>query len=516
LIRARLPLPALAGARGAVARHPDLVALSLIVVVGAALRVAFSPGAPVLVHGDSYQYFRPAHALITGDGFPLPLKRPPVYPVFMAGVGSLLGQDLRHLTTVQHLLGVATGALVYGVGRLTFGRAVGLLAGLATVLSGGLLIYEHYILSEAVFTFLLVLGVLLYLLGVRRGGGWWGAAAGVSIALAALTRPHAQALLLLAPVAVVLCCRRWCPTVRLTVVAVLAAGALLVPWMARNQIVHGSFTVAGSSGQPLIDFTANHHAGQFRFYDPDDATDDSDPRLEDIRRFIQRQVDLKARNPAAEIMGITIQGWVRREFDLTEAEADILLRQVAVDAILARPVTYARLVLDDAARLLVGRPEELEAHWKGHHRTLRDSDNQPPRPMRPLIGPASARQEEQFGTTERLLNFYQGPRLGPVLPVLFLLGLVAGLGVPSWRLALAPALAVIALHAASAATVGSVARYHHPPDPLMHVVALGGALLIVRLFAGLARRLQRSRAHGPGPREEPGPPLPTARGAGVG
>src|SRR5687768_11535405 len=133
LIRARLPLPALAGARGAVARHPDLVALSLIVVVGAALRVAFSPGAPVLVHGDSYQYFRPAHALITGDGFPLPLKRPPVYPVFMAGVGSLLGQDLRHLTTVQHLLGVATGALVYGVGRLTFGRAVGLLAGLATV-----------------------------------------------------------------------------------------------------------------------------------------------------------------------------------------------------------------------------------------------------------------------------------------------------------------------------------------------------------------------------------------------
>jgi 4-amino-4-deoxy-L-arabinose transferase-like glycosyltransferase len=516
LIRARLPLPALAGVRGAVARHPDLAALSLIVIVGAALRVAFSPGAPVFVHGDSYQYFRPAHAVMTGDGFPLPLKRPPVYPVFMAGVGSLLGEDLRHLTTVQHILGVATGALVYGVGRLTFGRGVGLLAGLATVLSGGLLIYEHYVLSEAVFTFLLVLGVLLYLLGVRRGGGWWGAAAGVTIGLAALTRPHAQALLLLAPIAVVLCCRRWCPTVRLTAVAVLAAGALLVPWMARNQIVHGSFTVAGSSGQPLIDFTANHHAGQFRFYDPDDGTDASDPRLEDIRRFIQRQVDLKARNPAAEIMGITIQGWVRREFDLTEAEADALLRRVALDAILARPVTYARLVLDDVARLLVGRPEELEAHWKGHHRTLRDSDNQPPRPMRPLIGPASARQEEQFGTTERLLNIYQGPRLGPVLPVLFVVGLAGSLAVPAWWPGLAPALTVIGLHAASAATVGSVARYHHPPDPLMHVVALGGVLLVGRLILRLLHRFRRSGARRAGQEQEGGPPLPAPRGADAG
>src|SRR5690348_13455722 len=81
----------LAGKRRLIAAHSDVAALLVILALGAALRLAFSPRAPVFVHGDSYQYFRPAAALLYGEGFPLPLKRPPLYPAFIAVVGWSVG-----------------------------------------------------------------------------------------------------------------------------------------------------------------------------------------------------------------------------------------------------------------------------------------------------------------------------------------------------------------------------------------------------------------------------------------
>ena len=483
-------------ARRVVAAHPDVACAVLVILVAVALRVAFFPRAPVFIHGDSYQYYRPADALMNAQGFPLPLKRPPVYPLFVGLAGTVLGEDLRVLVAVQHLLGVVTAALAYGVGRLTFGWRVGLLSGLATALSGGHLIYEHYVLSEAVFTVLLTLGVFLFVAGLRQHSMKLCAGAGLAIGLATLTRPHAQLLLIAAPVLVALWCRRRSPAVRSTAVAFLAAAVLVVPWMARNYAVHGLFTVAGSSGQPLIDLTANHHAGKFVFYDSDNPPEGLDSRGERARRFIQRRVEDKVRNPSSNIMGITIQGWLMRELSLGEVESDALMREIALEAIRARPLTYARVVIEDSGRILMGVPDELTDHWRGHHRTLRDSDNPPPRGLRPLVAVATPEQEQGLWLTERLVSLYQAPRFGPVMPALFAIGLLAGIVVPTWRLALAPALAVLVLHAGSAATVGFVARYHHPPEPLMHVVAFGGVLALGHLLVSFLARLRGSARRG--------------------
>ena len=53
----------------------------------------------------------------------------PVYALFAAGTILLLGDDLRALAFVQQVLGVGTALLAYGLGRETFGRLAGLLAG---------------------------------------------------------------------------------------------------------------------------------------------------------------------------------------------------------------------------------------------------------------------------------------------------------------------------------------------------------------------------------------------------
>ncbi len=253
------PSAAIRPAWRSVTTHPDLLAALLVAVVATGLRIAFFPGAPLFLHGDTYQYYRPAADLVAGGTFDLPLKRPPLYPAFMALVSVVTGGNPAHVVAAQHALGVGTALLAFGIGRLTVGRAVGVLAGLASAVASGMLVYEHYLLSEALFAFLLPLGVFLYVVGLRRGGRWWYAGSGLVVALATLTRVHAQVLILVAPVVTLVCCRGWRQELRGTLVATFVAGAVLLPWMARNQAVHGEFTVAGRAGQSLVYRTLVHN-----------------------------------------------------------------------------------------------------------------------------------------------------------------------------------------------------------------------------------------------------------------
>ena len=49
-------------------------------------------------------------------------RRTPAYPLVMATSVALFGRDLLAITFTQHLLGVGTAVLTFGIGRLAFGR----------------------------------------------------------------------------------------------------------------------------------------------------------------------------------------------------------------------------------------------------------------------------------------------------------------------------------------------------------------------------------------------------------
>ena len=481
--------------RRGLTRYADALALVFVVGVGAALRVVFFDRAPVFIGGDTSQYYLPAHALLNGEGFPLPLKRPPLYPLFMALVGRALGPDLHVLVAVQHVLGLATAALAYGIGRLCFGRVVGLLSGLVAAVSGALLIFEHYVLTESLFTFLLALAVFLVLLGLRRTARGWYVAGGLAIGLATLTRPHAQVLLLIVPLVAAIWYRRWRPTARATVLTLGAAALVLLPWMVRNKLVHDTFAIVGAVGQNLVFRTANLQAGKFVFYDPEHPARDADPRRLQARKLLQSIADSKVRRPATNVSNRELHARVMKELGVGEAEADAIMRDVALDAVRARPWTFARVVLEDFWRILVGEPDRLAYHWK-----LRERSNGPAGlELSEIAGDVTPDQERGFPLTERLVTIYQSARLGPLLPLLFFVGLLVSAAVPARRVALLVGLTVLGLHAASAVAVGYVARFHHPADPLLHVVAIGGAVAVTRAVGSRVGRLStwRSRATRP-------------------
>ena len=153
--------------RAFIARHPDATALGLIGLVAATLRLAVLYRAPVLLTGDSQSHFLPGFDLAHGLGFDPDLRRTPGYPLFVAAVITLLGDELRALAFAQHVLGTGTALLTYALGRLTFGRLAGLAAGLLIALDGALILSEQTIMTESLFGLLLVGALVALVLGAR-------------------------------------------------------------------------------------------------------------------------------------------------------------------------------------------------------------------------------------------------------------------------------------------------------------------------------------------------------------
>jgi 4-amino-4-deoxy-L-arabinose transferase-like glycosyltransferase len=244
-----------------VRRHPDATALTFLGIIAATIRLAFLYRVPVILTGDSQSHYLPGFDLAFGNEFEPELRRPPGYAVFTAGTILLLGEDLRALAFAQHLLGVGMVALTYILGVLTFGRVAGLLGGLLVALNGALLLSGQSVMTETLFTVLLLATVLTLLLAGRTGHWAWALVAGVTLGAAALTRPVAQALVVLVPLAFLVYTRRPGPILRGTLLVGLGVALLLGPWMLRNLAEHGTMSAAGGLGRSLVARTIKYDEG---------------------------------------------------------------------------------------------------------------------------------------------------------------------------------------------------------------------------------------------------------------
>src|SRR5699024_920408 len=135
-------------------------------------------------------------------------------------------EELRSLVFAQHLLGVGIALLTYLLGRLTFGRAAGFLGGLLVALNGALILSGQSIMTETLFTALLLVTLVALLLAGRTGSWPLAILAGLGLGLTALTRPVAQALVILVPLAFLVYTRRPWSVIRGTVL--VGAGVAVV------------------------------------------------------------------------------------------------------------------------------------------------------------------------------------------------------------------------------------------------------------------------------------------------
>ena len=159
---------------------PFLILLTLGLLVRVALMLLYYPA--VMLSFDSPRYARVGREFF-GDFW-----MPAGYPLLLHLLHSVTRQ-LWFTIVIQHLLGLATGVILYlTMSRLGLKRWIACLPAAVVFLSGDQLYLEHQLMADSFFIFLAIAGLgaaVGWMSGEKPG---WLAVASVLLAMAALTR----------------------------------------------------------------------------------------------------------------------------------------------------------------------------------------------------------------------------------------------------------------------------------------------------------------------------------------
>ena len=331
--------------------------LTIILAAGAALRWPLLALAPFFTTDSRCCYYHyAANQLLAGQPFDSGLHLPPGYSLFLAAILAITEGSTATAMLVQHLLGLAAGLLVYLIGRRLFGPLVGLVAGLLTVLDVELALYEHAVMTETLFTMLLLCALALVLL--RLPGSIWLKVAGFGLLAGAATLVRPTGLLL--PCLVLLLPglgpasgaaraasrhawyrRPWQASrrVRLTLVAIVGAVLIVVPVMVWNKRTHGVFALTTSLQRNMLYPIEAAPRLLLR------GRGGGDPLLGRVKATISH-------HPVSPWTGP--YGGLLERFHLSNEALDRLLLRVALDFVLADPLAYVMHIVVRLPPFLTG------------------------------------------------------------------------------------------------------------------------------------------------------------------
>jgi len=206
---------------------------------------------------DSHEYHRLAVNLIEGRGFSMAgeapwtpdVRRTPLFPALVAAVYRLFGAGPAPAVAVNLLLSAWSCVLVYRLGARLFSPAAGALAGGLLALDLASAVYANLLLTESLFTFLLLISMLALARYLDGGRVAYAALAGALLGLATLCRPISLYMAWCVGLVIGLAgpARRG-RALRDYLVYALSAVVMMMPWVYRNYRVAGiaQLTTQGS------------------------------------------------------------------------------------------------------------------------------------------------------------------------------------------------------------------------------------------------------------------------------
>jgi hypothetical protein len=303
------------------------VAITVIVAVGAAMRIFFMLGADGILWGDSDVFIETFGSIRSGRLLEHDPHRTLLYPYFLTAFLIWSGEPPMDQIIVgaQHLLGVITAVAFYVAGRRAFGPRVAFAGALLLTVHTTQLFYELSILSEAFFGCVLALCVIPIGRFLARPSVRGAAITAVACAVLTLTRPVAEMFVLVPLVLTMAAVSRWRD--RFVIGATLAATylAIMLPWAAVNQRQFGFFGVALGRGFGLC----------IRVFDIDRLEPRSDTRLPEVREIFEHAVRTTQFSPATYV-----RDQLRRH-RYSAAQADELMSQFAIETALHHPWRFA-------------------------------------------------------------------------------------------------------------------------------------------------------------------------------
>jgi 4-amino-4-deoxy-L-arabinose transferase-like glycosyltransferase len=239
---------------GRIAR-PETVTLAFVLAVGAVVRALMMLAEPGILSPDSNSFLISAEATLAGDLLTHDPFKTPLYSLYLAAFMRLGANQTSGtlLIASQHVLGLMTTAIFFGIALRLFSLWVAAVSSLMLTIHALLLFYETSILSETLFVFLLALLLDQTIrLVSRRFPLWRFAALGALAGLTTLTRPVAQWFIVIIAAVVMTSERasgRW---LRAASLAVGVCVVTLLPWMYVNKQSFGFWGVSLGQGLGLF------------------------------------------------------------------------------------------------------------------------------------------------------------------------------------------------------------------------------------------------------------------------
>ncbi len=160
------------------AERVALACLAALVAAAVAVRVwlLLGYGAAFLGFGDSHEYVDAAAHGVFSDP-----QKPAGYPIFLLAL-HLLSASLSFPIIVQHILGIATGLLLFASVRRAGAPAwLGLFPAAVVFFAGTGLFLEHALLADSLFAFVQALGIYAAVRALAEPGLRWPLLAGLAI-----------------------------------------------------------------------------------------------------------------------------------------------------------------------------------------------------------------------------------------------------------------------------------------------------------------------------------------------
>jgi len=182
---------------------------------------------------------------------------PAGYPAFIALASGWSAPNPVAVSLVQLVLTGAITALVVLLGaNLGAGRPA-LAAGWIYALLPTAALWALTVMSETLFTALLLLACLVCVISIRGARLWLGALAGLLLGLAAFVRPIGLSLVPLWALLACLALRRtrgWKRGLGMSLAIAAGAALVVLPWSLRNLSVHGTFAFSGVGERTFFNF----------------------------------------------------------------------------------------------------------------------------------------------------------------------------------------------------------------------------------------------------------------------
>ncbi|MFA5133277.1 MAG: methyltransferase domain-containing protein [Patescibacteria group bacterium] len=189
--------------------------------------------------------------------------RTPFYPIFSA-LFYLIFPKIYFIIFIQVILSAVTVVTVYGLGKMIFGEKAGFIAAILYALESQRLQVANQLMSETLFVFLFILSLyfLFYFL-LKNQKNIFVLLSGLCFGLALLTKPIIQILPVLMLGFLLWQANRsgqWKKYAIAAIIFILAAFAVVSPWLVRNKIHFGQFKLSSAGGINLYYANSTHFA----------------------------------------------------------------------------------------------------------------------------------------------------------------------------------------------------------------------------------------------------------------